>query len=235
MQTYDALRRNALGWFWEQSLDQLLANAQAVDKTIARAMKDLDGDNSPSTDNSTDSTDTSDDTGSNYNPAEPRIPAGQPGGGQWTTGGGTDNGDTLSYPDGTRVIDPNTGQPYLRPPGLDIQENVKFASDFLDADNSPLAKTLVMVSLFRAGGAYDYQRPDGLIAAIVNGDVNDDYTDVTNYNYGVIAAAFGYSEEDTLNAAGAYNRYFGNTQQEDITRYCPAPIYVSSFDLVGMR
>lgn len=50
------------------------------------------------------------DTGFKYNPDEPRVPAGNPDGGQWTTGGGGGPGSLL--PD---VTDPNYSEPGLTP------------------------------------------------------------------------------------------------------------------------
>lgn len=63
-------------------------------------------------------------------------------------------------------------------------------------------------------------RPEGLIPTILNNDnFQSDYTDVTNYNYGVVSAAFGYSKDEALSAAGSHNRFVGNTDYEDITKY----------------
>lgn len=47
---------------------------------------------------------------------------------------------------------------------------------------------------------------------------NGKYRNVTNYNYGVVSAAAGYSMESTLDNAGMYNRYFGRTTPDD-TQY----------------
>jgi hypothetical protein len=88
------------------------------------------------------------------------------------------------------------------------------------ANNSPLARVLIMINLFRQGGSYDYQRPEGLIPTMLdNNNFQSDYIDVANYNYGVVSAAFGYSKEEALSAAGAHNRYLGNTSHEDMTSY----------------
>lgn len=164
---------------------------------------------------------------SKYSPDQPRVPAGSSAGGQWTSGGANGNqtlqlnpitpdqviaGSELSYPDGAPVINPNTGLPYPIPEGLNIPQNIDFAHAYTQANNSWLARGLIMGQLFRHGGAYDYQRP-------VNGSFQTDYIDVTNYNYGAVAAAFGYSKEDALSAAGIYNRYVGNQNVDDITSY----------------
>lgn len=168
-----------------------------------------------------------------YSPEQPRVPAGSENGGQWTSGGvgSTLNaseptpdqvvsGSEVTYPNGAPVINPNTGLPYPKPNGFDIQANIDFAKEYMRVNNSPLARVLIMINLFRAGGSYDYQRPEGLIPTMMNHETfKDDYVDVTNYNYGVVSAAFGYSKEDALLAAGAYNRTVGNTSYENITKY----------------
>lgn len=105
-----------------------------------------------------------------YSPYQPRVPAGSSDGGQWTSGGGGStlnaseptpdqvvSGSQLAYPDGTPVINPNTGLPYPKPEGLDIPRNVRFAKDYLSVDSSSLARALIMVGLFRQGGSFDYQ------------------------------------------------------------------------------
>ena len=63
-----------------------------------------------------------------------------------------------------------------------------------------------MVALFAPGGAMDYQRSYG-----TNGYINSDYVDFGNYNYGVVSAAAGYTEEEALFGAGVVNsRNIGN-------------------------
>jgi hypothetical protein len=195
-----------------------------------------------------------------YNPNEPRIPAGQPGGGQWTTGDGTtsdsgsisaddartspdtspsstreyqvadsgqimtdanvDNSDSsknrqVSYVDGTSVIDPNTGKPYPMPEGMDIAANVKAAEDY-DSDATDADKASSMIYWFSQGGPQDYQRPNGYIPALLFGDYVAMYRNATNYNYGAVSAAMGYSLDETLTAAGLYNQIRGNTNLPDM-------------------
>jgi Bacterial toxin 44 len=58
----------------------------------------------------------------------------------------------------------------------------------------------------------DYQRPYGLIAALIDPVHNflDMFTNVTSYNYGVVGAAAGFDLQSILYGAGWYNRTFGN-------------------------
>jgi hypothetical protein len=53
---------------------------------------------------------------------------------------------------------------------------------------------------FPGRGSMDYQSLYGK-----NGQYNENYVDVTNYNFGVVAAAAGYSKEEMLAAAGSVN------------------------------
>jgi hypothetical protein len=84
--------------------------------------------------------------GGSYNPDEPRLAAGQTGGGQWTTGGGAGDdrnadgspstavathhapGDPVPVVlrDGSVVINPNTHEPLLMPYGVSLEDNAKF-------------------------------------------------------------------------------------------------------------
>lgn len=120
--------------------------------------------------------------------------------------------DFLTYPDSTPVVDPNTGEPYLRPSKLDVAANVAFGKSSL----APLAgksvegmptdlRDIGMVDWLSAGAPMDYQRPNGYLAA-TNGDIHMENRNVTNYNMGALAAAAGYSLEDALQGAGLYNR-----------------------------
>jgi len=245
-------------------------NRQNWQELTKDASDDSDDEDDDSEDDSS-SSDSGDDGnysgggGGHYNPDEPRIPAGQPGGGQWTTGDGTstdavsisaddirsairdgfdnpsplpqgtyvaDNNlvtsdasspatastnnsqKTLADSNGGAVIDPNTGSPYPLPNGMDIAANVKAAEDY-DPDATDADKALSMIYWFSHGGPQDYQRPDGYIPALF-GDYVGSYRNVTNYNYGAVAAAMGYSLDETLTAAGAYNQAVGRTNADDM-------------------
>jgi hypothetical protein len=69
-----------------------------------------------------------------------------------------------------------------------------------------------MLLWFLQGGTQDYQRPDGFVGvAMCSNNFAKQYTDVSAYNYGAVAAAAGFSQTDTLTYAGLYNQWFGNT------------------------
>jgi hypothetical protein len=168
-----------------------------------------------------------------YSPGQPRVPAGNSDGGQWTSEGGgqqvADSGQIMtdanagssdgtksklvSYSDGTPVIDPNTGKPYPMPEGMDIAANVKAAEDY-DPDATDADRAASMMYWFSQGGSQDYQRPDGYFSALLFGDYVKSYRNVTNYNYGAVAAAMGYSLDDALTAAGLYNQMRGRTNED---------------------
>lgn len=160
---------------------------------------------------------------SGYNPDEPRIPAGQSGSGQWTTGGDISS-ETAAEPvrhalgdpvpvvlsDGSVVRNPNTGGLLLMPYGVSLEENAKFG-ELISQDPSSITgppptvydtktKEGEMLAEFYRYNHMDYQR-----IYSINGLPNKTFIDFGNYNYGVVAAAAGYSKEETLIAAGAIN------------------------------
>lgn len=130
-----------------------------------------------------------------FKPNQPRVPAGNPDGGQWTAGV---SGNPLRYPSGNKIIDPNTGKPYPTAPGMNIYKN---------AIRGKNATTLDMILWFQHYGEMDYQRITGIFMG--------QFRNVTNYNFGVVSAAAGYTLKDTLNNAGAYNRNFGRSRTSD--------------------
>lgn len=144
----------------------------------------------------------------------------------------------LTYPDGRPVIDPNTYQPYPRPgkpKPLDVAANIafgKYISPFRDSYTDPYrpdirpgfdSRDMAMAEQFATGRSMDYQRPHGLLGAMLFGNGhneyrNDAYRNVGNYNFGAVAAAAGYTLDEALNAAGLYNRTLGRTHKDD-TQY----------------
>ena len=198
-----------------------------------------------------------------YSSDQPRVPAGTPGGGRWTSGdsrgvqvasanaggmddaGGTPAAHTPPPPppagigvvreyspeeaanlppppsgskyvtlsDGSVLSDGylNGGQggPMLMPKDVLLEDNVRVghvlaasveASATVGADMPP--REFAMAFLFLPGhGAMDYQSVYGK-----NGLYNRDYVDFTNYNFGVVAAAAGYSRDEALASAGFVNR-----------------------------
>ena len=79
MHTHEPSPRAAGALFWEQSLDQLIALADGVDDALARELK--------------------------FNPAQPRVPAGNTDGGQWTREGAAAAFD--DYPDTIDAVYPH--------------------------------------------------------------------------------------------------------------------------------
>ena len=126
--------------------------------------------------------------------------------------------DTLRLPGGAPVLNPLTGMPLITPPNVSLRDNVavgqRILEDYGAATSSldtgdeaahlrgwrdaELARALKMQSLFQSGSRMDYQR--------TNGYFNDTFTPFSSYNYGAVARAAGYSLDQTLVAAGLYNR-----------------------------
>jgi hypothetical protein len=127
---------------------------------------------------------------------------------------------TLANAKGETVIDPNTKQPYPVPPGMDIAANVAKGKTIaplagsLEIDGIPVdGRAAYMTAWFAPGFEMDYQRPIWTF-----GPRAMQYRNVTNYNFGAVAAAAGYTLEQALVSAGTYNRNLGNPQSTD-TRY----------------
>jgi hypothetical protein len=116
--------------------------------------------------------------GGGYNPDEPRIAAGQTGGGQWTTGGGAGNGDGSSSAggathrapgdpvpvvlrDGTVVINPVTHEPLFMPYGVSLEDNAKFGESIAN-DPSFFAGSELPVKEDENGAAIHAGSFDGL-------------------------------------------------------------------------
>ena len=102
------------------------------------------------------------------------------------------------------------GGPMLMPADISFADNVKAAEVLrarteglpFNSEGGPLdSKASTMIAWFTPGaGTMDYQSVYGS-----GGEYNKSYIDVTNYNYGIVAAAAGYSLEDALWHAGAVN------------------------------
>lgn len=190
-----------------------------------------------------------------FDPDEPRVPAGQSGGGQWTgggdasTGGSADDRSTqgpdalvdpsavslddgvyrpsaddasvqpvdvaqtidpkkpipVVLPDGTYVLDQN-GNPILMPSGVSLADNAALGEqlaqlqsmfDIADPSDINPVREQEMIDLFQRGAPMDYQRAGGTF--------HQEYVDFGNYDFGVVAAAAGYTKEEAIFAAGMYN------------------------------
>ncbi len=114
----------------------------------------------------------------------------------------------LRYKDGGPVVDPNTGQPYPKPPGMDVTNNVR-RFGFMKYVPMDLPKDAPMAYQFWHGQPEDYQRPPG------SHFPDNRLRNVTNYNYGAVAASMGYALPEALAGAGAYNRLAGRTTKAD--------------------
>jgi len=117
----------------------------------------------------------------------------------------------LTYANGNDVIDAFTKNPLLMPDGVSLDNNIEmgmrmqglpsFFDDTLTGKFFP-EKEAVMISLFSSNQPMDYQK------IYSNTDqINKTYIDFGNYNYGVTAAAAGYSLDQTLLAAGLRNLF----------------------------
>jgi len=136
----------------------------------------------------------------------------------------------VTLTDGSVVIDPATGQPILMPNNVSLQDNVAFGqrlanlpsimtgdidttytgpviSPDTDIDpNSVPAKEAAMMAAFMPDGTMDYQR---IASSLQDSDgnilIDRNYINFGNFNYGVVAAAAGYSLDQALAAAGTLN------------------------------
>lgn len=108
-----------------------------------------------------------------FNPDQPRLPAGQSGGGQWTSGG--------AQSDSATVGDVTT--PAHVPAGANITRNIEEA----EAHRSDY---LWFYDQVRNKGPWDYKQ------------LGSEYEDFGNFNYGATGAAAGFSEATLLRAAG---------------------------------
>lgn len=123
--------------------------------------------------------------------------------------------DTLTYPDGTAVVDINTDQPYPRPDRLNMQGNIATGTLIKQATETPgggdiASPDLMFAPLFVHGSEMDYQRPLGHPF----GQFDKRYTNISNYNFGVVGAAAGYDLDRLLHGAALYAKYNGTSSNE---------------------
>lgn len=117
--------------------------------------------------------------------------------------------------DGTIVKD-SFGNPMMKPPDVSLEANALKGQEMLRLYNAMVQtnggdaaeqwRDATMLGLFsRRWGSMDYQwlySPDGK-------SYNRDYIDLGNYNYGVVAAAAGYSWSYATTASGIANLFGG--------------------------
>ena len=101
------------------------------------------------------------------------------------------------------------GGPMLVPADVSLSDNARVGQKILAAYNEDAKINSViaaeisdakMAKLFGRGGEMDYQRTYGS-----HDKINNDYVDVGNYNYGIVAAAAGYSWTYAAAAATVVN------------------------------
>lgn len=146
-----------------------------------------------------------------FDPDQPRVPAGNPGGGQWTSGGadgGSDTGGGINDPrilsDVTRDNEwipaeryaQNTSEvPARIPRFVKIEKNIELSE-------ANRGNFLWFYNQVRNGGPWDYKQ------------IDKDFEQFGNFNYGATGAAAGFSEATLLRAAGWANVRAGTSQPE---------------------
>lgn len=135
-----------------------------------------------------------------FNPDQPRVPAGNPGGGRWTSGGGVNDPRVLSdtTPDnewipGKRYTQNTSEVPARIPRFVKIDKNIELAE-------AHRGNFLWFYNQVRNGGPWDYKQ------------IDKDFEQFGNFNYGATGAAAGFSEATLLRAAGWANVRAGTSQ-----------------------
>ncbi len=105
----------------------------------------------------------------------------------------------------SRFANQRRGGPMLMRDGASLAGNIRRGEEISDEHDDIVDQYKDMSDLFHRGGPMDYQRPHG-----ADGDINRDYIDFGNYNYGAVAAAAGLSWAEAMIAAGIVNRLGGN-------------------------
>jgi hypothetical protein len=150
-----------------------------------------------------------------FNPDEPRVPKGDPGGGEWTIAGGADPAAGQPQPinytvvqalpadaavvrgkDGAAIEGGNPKTLLVAPKTADFRY---IYADGLSIASAPFP---IQIALLRAtlsqGGAYDFQRD------AVRQEFHPAYANASNYAVGVYMAGAGYSRLETLTIAETY-------------------------------
>lgn len=134
----------------------------------------------------------------NFDPGQPRVPAGEPDGGQWTGGGDVRvaandrSGTAPSASLETRFL------PEKLPPNADVDDNIQEAES-VRALLSPGEAILWFYSKVHNGAAWDYKQS------------GREYADFGNFNYGATGAALGFSDATLLRMAGWAQTRSGNS------------------------
>jgi hypothetical protein len=146
----------------------------------------------------------------NFNPAQPRVPAGSPDGGRWTDAGGAgwvrvaanDRGE------GGIATDAGTRQAELiipkHPKDADVDANIAKARAMREVLTPPL-NLLWFYEQVHNRAPWDYKQ------------VHKDYADFGNFNYGATGTALGLSQDTLLRAAGWAQQRAGNSGTGEAT------------------
>jgi hypothetical protein len=150
-----------------------------------------------------------------YNPNQPRVPAGNPDGGQWTSN--TDepppaasiepsdyklvkepprDAKVVIAADGIPISAGNPPTLLIAPPHADFRQ--VYAAGQAIAAMAPLGQILHIRAALRQGGTFDFQRNP------IRQEAYPSYANASNYAVGVYMAGAGYSLWETLHAAEAY-------------------------------
>jgi hypothetical protein len=170
---------------------------------------------------------------SGYNPNQPRVPAGNPDGGQWTSNTDqapptttaiepTDYKPVKEPPRDAKVVVPPDGVPItagnpptllIAPPHADYRQ--VYAAGQAVAAMPPLDQILHIRAALRQGGTYDFQRDP------IRQEAQRAYANASNYAVGVYMAGAGYTLWETLHAAEVYAFFnssnYNSQKQKDWT------------------
>lgn len=122
-----------------------------------------------------------------------------------TVTGGIDLSVHITLNDGSIVHNPRTGNALQMPSGVSLKANIESGKWLATLPTLPTLSNVtreeMMINYFKPGGTMDYQRT----FSVDKGKINPLYIDFGNYNYGVVAAAAGYSLNQALDAAAIVN------------------------------
>ncbi|HEU5048458.1 MAG TPA: polymorphic toxin type 44 domain-containing protein [Rickettsiales bacterium] len=170
-----------------------------------------------------------------YSPEQPRIPAGNRNGGQWTNEGdsstaASDHNGEYQVADSNQImtdttVDNSNNKSLVKPTSVKLDDGttvidpttgkpILMPADVSLNDNAKWGEELSnsylrsghMFAAFMPDGSMDYQRTYSN-QSDKNGNplINRNYIDFGNFNYGVVGAAAGYSLSELLNAAATIN------------------------------
>ena len=126
----------------------------------------------------------------NFNPSQPRVPARNPDGGQWTRVGG--GAPAMQRQNFRETIVP------AHPKSANVDDNIRLAES-IKAALEPSLRMLWFYNQVRNKGPWDYKQ------------LHRDFADFGNFNYGATGAALGFSETILLRAAGWTQSRSGNS------------------------